>query len=145
MLSVVSGTASIIATYPIFSQTYDEGQHIAAGMEWLERGTYSHQVLTPPLARVAMALGPYLAGSRLQGNPSIWVEGNAILEYQGHYQRTLTLARLGILPFFWLACLVLWLFMSSSYGQWQAALGVLLWRSVPRYWQTLHLPQSIWR
>ena len=131
LLSVVSATLLIVATYPVFSQTYDEGQHMAAGMEWLERGTYTYETMTPPLARVALAIGPYLAGARLQGNAKVWDEGNAILEYQGHYQRTLTLARLGTLPFFWLACLVLWLFVARSWGQWQAALSIVLFAFCP--------------
>ena len=131
VLSVLTGTALIVATYPVFSQTFDEGEHVAAGMEWLDVGSYSYDPLNPPLARVAVALGPYLAGSRLQGNSNVWDEGNAILENQGHYQRTLTLARLGILPFFWLACFVLWRFMSRNYGHWQAALAIVLFAFCP--------------
>ena len=131
MLAVLTATLLIVSTYPVFSQTCDEGQHLAAGMEWLDRGSYSYEVLHPPLARVAMALGPYLAGARLQGNAFVYDEGNAILEYQDHYQRTLTLARLGILPFFWLACFVLWRFISRNYGQWHAALAALLFAFCP--------------
>src|ERR1019366_5669058 len=97
----------------------------------LDRGTYFRDTLTPPLARVAIALGPYLAGSRSQGRSNVWDEGNAILEYQGHYQRTLTLARLGILPFFWLACFVLWRLVSRTYRYWHAALSVVLFSFCP--------------
>ena len=131
VLAVLTATVLIFSTYSVFSQTSDEGLHLAAGMEWLDRGSYSHEVLSPPLARIAMALGPYLAGSRSQGIPEVWAEGNAILEYQGHYQRTLTLARLGILPFFWLACFVLWRFISRNYGQGLAALAVVLFAFCP--------------
>jgi hypothetical protein len=130
-LAVFIATLLIVATYPVFCQTVDEGHHIAGGMEWLDRGTYFYDALTPPLARVATALGPYLAGSHSQGGSNVWDEGNAILEYQGHYQRTLTLARLGILPFFWLACFVLWRFAFRSYGHWHAALAVLLFAFCP--------------
>lgn len=130
-LSVVIATLLIVATYAAFSQTCDEGQHMAAGIEWLDRGRYHYETLAPPLARVAIALGPYLAGTRSQGAAYVYDEGNALLEYQGHYQRTLTLARLGILPFFWLACFVLWYFISRTYGQWHAALAVLLFAFCP--------------
>jgi hypothetical protein len=130
-LSVLIATLLIVATYPVFSQTYDEPAHLAAGMEWLDRGSYSYEAIHPPLARIAVALGPYLAGTRSQGNASIWDEGNALLEYQGHYQRTLTLARLGILPFFWLACFVLWRFVSRNYGHGHAALAVVLFVFCP--------------
>ncbi len=128
---MLTATLLIVATYPVFSQTYDEPAHLAAGMEWLDRGSYTYEAIHPPLARVSVALGPYLAGTRSQGKASIWDEGNAILEYQGHYQRTLTLARLGILPFFWLACFVLWRFVSRNYGPWHAALAVLLFAFCP--------------
>ncbi len=130
-LALLSATLLIVSTYPVFSQTYDEPAHLAAGMEWLDRGSYSYEALHPPLARIAVALGPYLAGSRSQGIAYIWDEGNAILEYQGRYQRTLTLARLGIVPFFWLACFVLWRFVSLNYGQWPAALAVVLFAFCP--------------
>ena len=77
-----------------------------------------------------MALGPYIDGSRLQGNSDPWVEGNAVLESEGHYQRTLILARLGTLPFFLLACFLLW-HSSQSYGLWQAALAVVFFAFCP--------------
>ena len=67
VLAVFSATLLIVATYPVFSQTCDEGHHIAAGMEWLDNGTYSYEMMTAPLGCVAMALGPYLAGTRSQG------------------------------------------------------------------------------
>ncbi|MGB8886851.1 MAG: phospholipid carrier-dependent glycosyltransferase [Candidatus Korobacteraceae bacterium] len=131
VLSVFVATLLIVHTYSVFSQTFDEGEHVAAGMEWLDTGSYSYDPLNPPLARIAVALGPYLDGARSQGNPNVWNEANAILEYQGHYQRTLTLARLGILPFFWLACFVLWRFMVRYYGRWPAALAVVFFVFCP--------------
>ena len=131
VLAVLIATLLIVSTYPVFSQTYDEGAHLAAGMEWLDRGSYSYDLVNAPLSRIAIALGPYLAGTRSQGGAFVYEEGNALLEYQGHYQRTLTLARLGILPFFWLACFVLWHFVSRTYGQWHATLAVLLFAFCP--------------
>lgn len=125
LLSVAFGTLLIVRTYSVFSQVYDEPAHIAAGMEWLDRGTYTYDALHPPLARVAVAMGPYLAGSRSQGAPDMWSEGNAILDAQGRYQRTLTLARLGVLPFFWLSCFFLWNFVSRRWSPWHAALTIL--------------------
>lgn len=130
-LAVIVGTALIATTYPVFNQTMDEAQHFAAGLEWLDRGTYYYETLTPPLARVATAVGPYLAGVRGQGVPNVWAEGNALLAYQGHYWRTLTLARLGTLPFFWLACFVIWRFASRNYEPWLATLAVVLFAFCP--------------
>ena len=81
---MLTSTLLIVSTYSVFSQTFDEGDHLAAGMEWLDRGTYFYDTsVGPPLARVAVALGPYLAGSRSLGNADVWKEGNALLEHGG--------------------------------------------------------------
>lgn len=54
----------IVSTYNALSLTIDEPVHLAAGIEYLTNGGYSVDVEHPPLARVAGALGPYLAGAR---------------------------------------------------------------------------------
>ncbi|MGA2606469.1 MAG: hypothetical protein ABSH01_03310 [Terriglobia bacterium] len=41
------GAARIISTYRVFGQTTDEPGHLGAGMEWLERGTYTGGRYTP--------------------------------------------------------------------------------------------------
>ena len=48
------------------SGTNDEGAHLAAGMEWLERHTYYVEELHPPLARVLAALPLYMNGVRMK-------------------------------------------------------------------------------
>jgi hypothetical protein len=131
VLAVMVATGLIATTNPVFNQTTDEAQHFAAGLEWLDAGTYNYETLTPPLARVATAVGPYLAGVRGQGVSNVWTEGNSLLAYQGHYQRTLTLARLGTLPFFWLACFVMWRFAARHFEPWLATLAVLLFAFCP--------------
>src|SRR5579862_3625908 len=60
-------TIRIVATYPVFDHTPDEVGHVAVGMEYLDKGVYKMEWQHPPLARVAVALGPYLAGVRSQG------------------------------------------------------------------------------
>ncbi|MGC2108189.1 MAG: glycosyltransferase family 39 protein [Candidatus Korobacteraceae bacterium] len=125
LLSVIVATTLIIGTYSVFGQTYDEPAHLACGMEWLDRGTYSFEALHPPLARVAAALLPYLDGARSRQADSFWAEGNAILAHGGEYKKTLTLARLGILPFFWLSCFLVWRFMAKAFSGWHAAIAVL--------------------
>ncbi len=126
LLAVIAGTALIAGTYSVFSQTYDEPAHLACGMEWLDRGTYNYEAMHPPLARVAIAVLPYVAGARSQGLPHLWTEGNAILEHNGHYWRTLTQARIGVLPFFWLTWFLVWRYMAREFTQWHAAIAVLL-------------------
>lgn len=65
MLVVIVCMAAIVATHDRLSPTWDEGNHIAAAMELLQDGEYTLQSENPPVARVVVALGPYLAGSRL--------------------------------------------------------------------------------
>src|SRR5260370_40069922 len=94
------GTLPIIGTYSVVSHTIDEPAHIAAGMELLDRGAFTCEQQHPPLARLAVAVGPYLLGARSQGKPEIFDEGLAILYGTGDYTATLSAARFGILPFF---------------------------------------------
>lgn len=90
----------VLATYAVFNQTFDEPLHLACGMEWLSSHRYTYEVLHPPLARVAIALGPYLSGLRSFGKTSMLDEGNALLAARGEYWHNLALARAAILPFF---------------------------------------------
>src|SRR4051812_9591672 len=53
----------IVSTYETYNQTFDEGAHIAAGLETLDLGTFDREPLYPPLTRMAVAAGPYLQGS----------------------------------------------------------------------------------
>jgi len=133
---VLIASARIAATYIVFNHTVDEPAHIACGMEWLDKGAYTYEPQHPPLARVAAALGPYLLGIRSQGAPrhdlmSITYEGAGILYHGGHYDLTLAAARLGILPFFWIACLVVWIWARRAYGAATAAAAVFLFSFLP--------------
>lgn len=125
------GAARIISTYHIFSQTSDEPAHLVTGMEWLERGTYTFEPLHPPLARVAVALGPYLAGIRLTGAKDMWEEGNELLFAHNRYMRNLSLARLGVLPFFLLATFLVWSWGRTRYGDGPALVATLLFTTSP--------------
>jgi hypothetical protein len=129
----VIAAARIISTYGVFSQTFDEPAHIAAGMEWLDKGTFTAEPLHPPLARVAVALGPFLTGARSTGYErfQLYQEGNEILYSGGQYSRTLALARLGILPFFLLATSVVCIWTWMLFGRATALLAVLLFTTLP--------------
>lgn len=126
VLSVLVASCLIVHTYTVFGQTIDESAHIACGMEWLDHGTFFLETLHPPLARIATALLLYLSGAHDPNVSGIWAKGNAILAWNGRYSRNLTIARLGILPFFWLTCVLVWYFMSRQFDEWHAALAVLL-------------------
>src|SRR5664279_233441 len=65
----------IVSTYHVFNHTIDEPAHVACGMQWLQNHVYTYESLHPPIARVSVALLPYLAGLRGTGAPSMWQEG----------------------------------------------------------------------
>ena len=103
----------VALTWRVYTPTFDEPAHIAAGMEWLDRGVYRYEEMHPPLARVADALGPWVAGLHSEGQTGIWREGNAILNQRGDQSRALALARAGALPFLLLAILVVFAWARS--------------------------------
>src|SRR5580700_4683955 len=121
-------------SWRVYSNTWDEPEHLAAGIELLDRGLYEYDTEHPPLGRVPLALGPYLAGAHSYGTPppNGTQEGLDILYSDGHYWRYLTLARLGTLPFLALLLWATWLWarrlLPSDGG---ALLAVLLLVSVP--------------
>jgi hypothetical protein len=133
---IVVGFLRIVSTYRTFSQTVDEPSHMAGGLEWLDRGTYWFEPKHPPLARVAFAVGPYLAGLRISDSmPTgrvhfgrVFREGNALLETKGRYDRNLALARLGNLPFFMLGCLAVFWLAAPLFGT-PAAIGAVAFAS----------------
>jgi hypothetical protein len=121
----------VVSTWSVFSQTFDESTHIAAGLEWLEQGTYLGEPQHPPLARVAAAIGPYLAGARRSpNNLGLTEQGNEIL-HSGPYVRMLSLARAGILPFFLLSIVVVWAHARMLAGEVAAVIAALLYANLP--------------
>jgi hypothetical protein len=135
---VIVAVLRIVIAYGDTSQGFDEPAHIACGLEWLERGTYTLDPLHPPLSRVAIGLPLFLAGERLGSLPPrdsvpapFWVAGNQILFGDGHYVRNLALARSGILPFFVLAGVVVFLWTRREFGNFAAVMAVLLFTTTP--------------
>ena len=126
----VIAAARVVATYGVFSNTFDEPIHLAAGMEWLEHGTYTTDVMHPPLARSAIALGPFLAGIRTTQKNGI-AAGREALYADGRYSRNLALARLGVLPFLIAAIVGMWLWATSLYGPVVGAVAALLMTTTP--------------
>jgi len=127
---VVFALVRIFATYPIYSHTFDEPEHLAAGLEWWS-GNYTYDVHHPPLARAAIALGPYLFGARSTGQEGVWREASAVLRTGRGYDANLTLARVGVLPFFLLACLVVWWWGRRIADERAGAFAVVLFTLVP--------------
>jgi hypothetical protein len=131
ILLVAIASARIISTYTVFNHTVDEPAHLAAGMEWLSAGKYFYEDQHPPLARVMGALGPYLAGERFHSGPNSYFEGFRILGRDAHYDRTLALGRAGILPFFWIASAVVFLWGRRTAGPPGALAATLLFTTLP--------------
>ncbi len=136
ILLVLIASARIVSTYTVFNHTTDETAHIASGMQWLDQHVYLYEPQHPPLARAAAALGPYLLGVRSQGTPGTGLEqesleGAKILYRDGHYDLTLAMARLGILPFFWLACLVVYVWGKRAYGPPAAVIALFFFSFLP--------------
>jgi hypothetical protein len=121
-------TLPIIGTYLVFSHTADEPAHIAAGMESLDRGTFTYEQQHPPLARLAVAVGPYLLGARSHGASYLGDEGLAILYTSGDYVRTLRAARLGVLPFFVALVAITWVWAHREFGTLAGAAAALIAR-----------------
>lgn len=115
LIAIACGLAA--STYSVFGHTWDEPEHLAAGMSLIDTGDYRYDPQHPPLARIAMAIGPYLAGAHSHGNPgpSGEEEGRDIL-YGQHYDLYLTLARIGMLPFLALLLFSVWAWTRHTYG-----------------------------
>jgi 4-amino-4-deoxy-L-arabinose transferase-like glycosyltransferase len=136
LILILIASLRIVSTYTVFNHTSDEPNHVACGMEWLDKGSYTYEAQHPPLARVAAALGPYLLGIRSQGSPQpntleVPQEGTRILYRDGHYDLTLALARLAILPFFWIACLAMYWWGKRYFGATVAVAAVFLFSFLP--------------
>lgn len=132
-LIVVLALFQIARTTTVFSQTFDEGIHIACGLEWIERGEYVIEEQHPPLARVVAAIGPYLGGTRLPAGAAwdnVVASANELLHQRG-YRRTLMLARLGTLVFFLATCVALALWARRWFGRVGAIIAVAMLATTP--------------
>src|SRR5271165_2422004 len=124
------GILRIVSTYHVFNATIDEGPHLACGIQWFQ-GTYTYDQKHTPIARISVALLPYLAGVRGQGDPSFWQEGVLVLSSGGRYWHTLTLARIGVLPFFVLCTVFIFLWTKRVYGYATASVAAGIFTMLP--------------
>ena len=139
VLLTILACARVASTYRVFNETVDEPDHVASGMELLQFGTYTYERLHPPLARLAVALGPYLNGNRLEvqrdgnaiGDTMVVHDGSRLFYSTGDYWGSLTLARIGILPFLVLLFGLTFLWGRSMYGEWAGVLAVAMLSLLP--------------
>ncbi len=120
----------IVSTYHVFNATIDEGPHLACGIQWYQHA-YTYDPKHTPIARISIALLPYLSGVRGCGDPSFWHEGVLVLSSGGRYWHTLTLARIGVLPFFVLATVVIFLWTKRVYDNATALLAAGVFTMLP--------------
>ena len=130
-LLVLIGTLRIVSNYTVLSHTVDEPVHLGAGIEWLDHGTVTGDASHPPLARGMSAVGPYLAGARWTHSGNTMQDGLDVLGRDAHYDRMLALARLGILPFFLLACLMVFLWGNHTGGPVAGLIATFLFTTIP--------------
>jgi len=130
---ILLGSVRIALTYTVFNHTSDEPAHIACGMQWLDQGIYTYEAQHPPLTRVMVALLPYLFGIHGNRQNDMTLEGNTILYGggPGDYDRRLALSRAGNLPFFWLACWMVFLWGRRILGTTGGVLAVLIFSMIP--------------
>jgi hypothetical protein len=131
LLLVLAATARIVASYGSLSHTVDEPIHFGAGMEWLWNGTYQWDTSHPPLARITPAILASLAGARLLPADGAIRESVLVWGRGDHYDRLLAISRAGILPLFWLACAVVFLWTRRIAGGAAAVLSVLIFTTIP--------------
>jgi hypothetical protein len=131
LLLVGIACVRIISTYDALSLTADEPAHLACGMEYVASHVYTIDIQNPPLARAAQALGPYVAGARPGGLSVMREEGLTIIAQSGNFNRTIFLMRLGNLPFFLMACLVVCSWSWHTFGKPVAVLATGLFTLLP--------------
>jgi hypothetical protein len=131
VLLVAVASLRIASTWQVFNHTIDEPDNLAAGLEYLSTGRYLYEDVHPPLSRLFAAIGPYLAGERFDPGPDAYREGYRVLGAGAHYDRVLALSRAGILPFFWIACLAVYLWGRRAGGPAAAVLATLLFTTIP--------------
>lgn len=128
---VALATLRIALTYSVFNHTADEPGHIAVGVQWWDEGKYTYESQHPPLARIAVGVGPFLMGRHTTNQRNRDKEGIDILYGDGHYERNLALSRMAILPFFWISCFVLYAAVRHSLGHLEALLAVFFYSFLP--------------
>lgn len=124
------GLVRIVSTYHVFNATIDEGAHLACGIQWFEN-SYTYDQKHTPIARISVALLPYLNGAHGYGDPSYWQEGVLVLSSTGRYWHTLTLARVGVLPFFVLCTVFIFLWTKRVYGYVTALVAAGIFTMLP--------------
>ena len=137
LLSLVALTR-ILLTYKVNAQGFDEPCHVAAAIEYLDKGTYTLDPVHPPLSRIAIGIPLYLAGERFPHWPASDPRilnyndvGNSVLYDDEHYYGNLSLARSTFLPFFLLAVALVFLWTRREFGEFAGVMAALVFTTLP--------------
>jgi hypothetical protein len=128
---IVLGALRVISTYSENGLTWDEPAHLACGLQYLAEHVYAYEPQHPPLARLAAAFVPYLAGARPLDTPNFNAEGVNVIYHSSNPGTMIMQARFGILPFFLLGCLIVYFWARRYFGGAVAALSTALFTLVP--------------
>ena len=131
VILVAIASARIVANGIPLSHTMDEPIHFGGGMEWLWKGTYAWDTSHPPLPRLLAAGAASLAGARLVPADGAVLEAVGIWGRDQHYDRMLAISRSGMLPIFWLACAIVFLWTTRIAGGTEAVAAVLVFTTIP--------------
>jgi hypothetical protein len=128
---VIFSLIRVAATHRVFSQTFDEGIHIAAGHEWLtEPPEYQVDAQHPPLARILFGL-PFIHLSEASIKSDPIARGNKLLNYDDRYIHNLAHARLGNLVFLALGIVAVFLWGQCMISPEAGIIAAALFASLP--------------
>jgi 4-amino-4-deoxy-L-arabinose transferase-like glycosyltransferase len=128
---VAIASLRIVTTYDRLSLTFDEPAHMACGMEYVAKHVYRYESQHPPLSRAMIAIGPYLAGVRPHAIERFTPEGIEEVKTSANPVLTVRLMRAGILPYFWIACLIVYLWANTYFGAPVAVLATAFFTLLP--------------
>src|SRR5579864_811939 len=138
LLLIVISIVRIVLTYSNTAQAFDEPSHVSAAIELLDKKTYTLDPMHPPVSRIAIGLPLYLAGVRYPvmtkdetGSHNYNVVGDKLIYAGGKFGRNLTLARVGVLPFFILGGLIVFLWVARVAGKTTAIIALVLYTTTP--------------
>ena len=128
---IAFASARVVSTYSELSLTSDEPAHLGCGLEYLAKHVYKFETQHPPLSRAMVALGPYLEGYRPAGKTEMSDDAVAAFYRYGNFDRTVFLMRLGILPFFLMACAVIYIWAAWQFGKPAALIATVFFTVEP--------------
>jgi len=128
---VLIAIGRVLFCHTIYAPTFDEPITVAAGMELIDRGTYSLETLHPPLARVLSAALPYAYGIRSVGRSDLRTEGRELFRSQPSFQKIISLARIGNLVPFAVASFAVGIWAYYCGGSLGALISVFLFTTLP--------------